>query len=148
VIVPDVNLLLYAHIDAFAQHEASMRWWQEALSGSDEVGLAAPVVFGFVRIATNPRIFVNPLPIDDAITRVEEWLGTPPVRVLAPGPRHFEIAFDLLKAAGTAGNLTTDAQIAAFAIEYQGIVYSNDTDFGRFPGLRWNNPLAPTSGPK
>lgn len=141
MIVPDVNLILYAEIAAFPEHAETRRWWEGLLSGLDEVGLTPPVVFGFVRIATNPRIFDPPLAVDDALDRVTAWFEQPHARVLVPGPRHLEIAFRLLRNLGTAGNLTTDAQLAAFAIENNATLHSNDTDFARFPGLRWENPL-------
>jgi uncharacterized protein len=142
VIVPDLNLLLYAHVDAFSQHAAARKWWEDLLGSDREVGIPSPVVFGFVRLATNRRVFVDPMPIGDALGHVEGWLEQPPVRLLVPGPRHLEIAFRLLRDAGAAGNLTTDAQIAALAIEHQAELHSNDSDFGRFAGLRWVNPLA------
>jgi uncharacterized protein len=141
VIVPDVNLLLYAEIDAHPLHAAARPWWEASLSGARLVGLAPVAVFGFIRIGTNRRVFTDPLPIDDAIGRVEGWLSRPNVTMLVPGSRHLEIAFDLLRAVGAGGNLTTDVQLAAHAIEQNGEVFSNDTDFGRFPGLRWVNPL-------
>lgn len=141
MIVPDLNLLLYAEIDAFPQHPVARSWWESALSSTVEVGIAAPVLFGFVRVATQPRIFDPPLALGDAIDRVNRWLGRPRVRFLVPGPRHLEIAFDLFRALGIAGDLTTDVQLAALALEYQAEVHSNDADFGRFPGLRWRNPL-------
>lgn len=141
MIVPDLNVLLYAHVDAFVQHEAARTWWEELLSSDRDVGLAPPVVFGFLRLATNRRVFATPMSIDQAVAIVEQWLDQPHVRVLLPGPRHLEIAFGLLRATGSAGNLTTDAQIAALAIEHQAEVHSNDADFGRFPSLRWVNPL-------
>jgi toxin-antitoxin system PIN domain toxin len=103
--------------------------------------LAPPALFGFVRIATNPRIFAVATAVEDAVSRVEAWLARPNVRVLAPGPRHLEIAFGLLRALGTAGNLTTDAQLAAYAIENAATLGSGDTDFGRFKTLAWKNPL-------
>lgn len=112
------------------------------LGGVTEVGLAAPAVFGFLRLATSRRVFERPLAVDDAAGRVESWLARPQARFLLPGPRHLEISLGLLRGAGAAGNLTTDAQLAALAIEYQGEVHSNDADFARFPGLRWINPLA------
>jgi len=142
VIVPDVNLLLYAHVTAFPEHAAARRWWEELMNGTREVALAAPALFGFVRLVSNPRVFDRPLPIEDATRSVEEWLGRPHVRFLHPGPLHLEIAFRLLRQLGIAGNLTTDAQLAALAIEYQAEVHSSDSDFARFPGLRWVNPLA------
>ncbi|HEX5098436.1 MAG TPA: type II toxin-antitoxin system VapC family toxin [Polyangiaceae bacterium] len=143
MIVPDVNLLLYAHLTPFPEHAAARRWWEQAAGSEREIGLAPVVIFGFVRIATNRRVFERPLTISDATARVEEWLDLPTARLLTPGPDHFAIAFRLLRRLGTAADLTTDAQIAAFALENQAEVVSNDADFGRFPGLRWSNPLAP-----
>jgi len=141
MIVPDVNLLLYAHVTAFAQHEVARSWWEDAVASGREIGLAAPVIYGFIRIGTNRRIFADPMPVSYAVERVEEWLELPLARLLTPGPRHFEIAFRLLRDVGTAANLTTDVQIAALALENQAEVFSSDTDFARFSGLRWRNPL-------
>jgi toxin-antitoxin system PIN domain toxin len=141
VIIPDVNLLLYANIRGFGQHAQARRWWEALLNGDREIGIPAPCVFGFVRLATNPAVFDRPLAIADALARVEEWLAFPHVHFAVPGPRHLEIAFRLLRDVGAAGNLATDVQLAAVAIEHQGELHSNDTDFGRFPGLRWSNPL-------
>lgn len=142
MIVPDVNLLLYAHLAAFPEHEGARRWWEGALNGRTEVGVAAPALFGFVRLCTNPRVFDGPLGVDAAIAVVEGWLQRPNVHFLQPGPRHLEIAFGLLREAGAAANLTTDAQLAALAIEHQAELHSNDSGFGRFARLRWVNPLA------
>lgn len=142
MIVPDVNLLLYAHVTAFSQHARARRWWQELMNGSRGVGLAAPALFGFVRLATNPRVLDPPLAIGTALEHVEGWLDRPHVHFLQPGPRHLEIAFGLLRELGAGANLTTDVQLAALAIEHQGEVHSNDGDFGRFAGLRWVNPVA------
>lgn len=142
MIVPDINLLLYATITGFPEHVPARRWWEEILGGSVDVALTGPAIFGFVRIGTNPRIFDRPLGVDDALGRVQAWLDQPPVRFLLPGPRHLEIAFRLLRELGTAGNLTTDVQLAAYAIENQAELHSNDGDFARFPELRWRNPIA------
>jgi toxin-antitoxin system PIN domain toxin len=142
VIVPDVNLLLYAVVSGFPQHKAAHTWWEETLNSVAEIGLTSPAMFGFIRIATNPRVLSPPLAIDVATEYVSTWLGQPNVSHLIPGPRHVEIAFNLLRSVGTGGNLTTDVQLAAFAFEYDADLYSNDTDFARFPDLRWRNPLA------
>jgi uncharacterized protein len=142
VIVPDVNLLLYAEIAAFPQHPAARRWWEDLLNGSRQVGLAAASLFGFVRISTNRRVFTEPLAVTDALTRVQRWLDQPNVSFLVPGSGHLPIAFRLLEQLGTAANLSTDVQLAAHAIEHNGEVHSNDGDFARFDGLRWVNPLA------
>jgi toxin-antitoxin system PIN domain toxin len=141
VIVPDVNLLLYAEVSAFSQHVPARAWWEHLLNGDRQVGIAAPALFGFVRLATNRRVLSEPLTVDDALMRVELWLSRPNVTFLVPGTRHIEIAFRLLRDIGVAANLTTDVQLAAHAIEHGGEVHSNDSDFGRFDGLRWVNPL-------
>lgn len=142
MIVPDINLLLYAEIDAFPQHARARRWWEGVMNGKRQVGLAPVCLFGFLRIATNRRVLTDPLPVEDAIKRVQRWLERPHVVFLVPGSRHLETAFRLLRSVGAGGNLTTDVQIAAHAVEYNGEVFSNDPDFGRFEGIRWVNPLA------
>ncbi len=143
MIIPDVNLLLYANIASFPEHVAARRWWEGLLNGDREVGMASVAIFGFLRIASNPRVFERPLAVDAALGRVEAWLEQGNARLLTPGPRHLEIAFRILRETGAAANLTTDVQLAALAIEFQGEVHSNDQDFGRFQGLRWVNPLRP-----
>jgi toxin-antitoxin system PIN domain toxin len=142
VIIPDVNMLLYAEIDAYPHHETARVWWEDALSSDIRVALPSIAIFGFLRISTNRRIFEEPLSLHDALGRVETWLARNNVSFLGPGPRHLETAFALLRTLGTGGNLTTDVQLAAHAIENQAELCSNDLDFGRFPGLRWTNPLA------
>ena len=141
MIVPDVNLLLYATIDAFPHHPAARAWWEGTLSSSGPVGLAIPAVLGFLRIATNRRVLSTPMSLAAARGTVNEWLGQPFVTVVRPGREHLETVLDLLTSAGTAGNLTTDAQLAATALEHRGIVHTADTDFARFPQVSWTNPL-------
>lgn len=142
MIVPDVNLLLYASIDGFPQHANARAWWEDQLSSTTEVGLTAPAVFGFLRIATNPRVLESPMAVPAAAGHVRQWLAQPHVTFLAPGPGHLGIALDLLESVGAAANLTTDVQLAAYALENDADLCSNDSDFARFAGLRWVNPLA------
>ncbi|HEV7574392.1 MAG TPA: PIN domain-containing protein [Thermoanaerobaculia bacterium] len=99
-------------------------------------------MFGFIRIATDRRVFVPPMELQQATGIVEEWLSLPGIRMLRPGAHHVKIAFDLLLAAAFSRDLTTDAQIAAYALENRGIVHTADTDFSRFPEVRYTNPLA------
>jgi toxin-antitoxin system PIN domain toxin len=141
VIVPDINLLLYAELDAFPHHRRARQWWEQTLSGEKQVGIPPVCLFGFLRIGTNRRVFTQPLTIEDAIARVDGWLERPNVSMLVPGPAHLEVAFRLLRQLRTGANLTTDVQIAAYAIELNGEVHSNDGDFARFEGVRWVNPL-------
>ena len=112
------------------------------MNGRRQVGIAGPALFGFIRLVSNPRVLDRPLPVGEAVDRVEEWLARPHVYLLQPGPQHLAIVFGLLRDLGTAANLTTDAQLAALAIEHEGELHSNDADFNRFPRLRWVNPIA------
>ena len=143
MIIPDVNLLLYAEIDAFAEHRPARAWWERTLNGKELVGIPAVSLFGFLRLSTNRRVFAEPLRVEDAIARVRAWLACPGASFLPPGPKHLDLAFGLLTQLGAAGNLTTDVQLAAHAIEQQAELCSSDVEFGRFQGLRWVNPLAP-----
>jgi uncharacterized protein len=142
VIIPDVNLLLYAIIDAFPQHETARRWWEETMNSNELIGLADPAIFGFLRISTNPRLVKPPLPVEEAAGVVEGWLAEPNVRWAVPGLRHHALAVNFLRSVGTGGNLTTDVQLAAIAVENDATIYSNDSDFARFETVRWINPLS------
>lgn len=146
MIVPDTNLLVYAYDAGSVHHQKAGVWWAACMNGSEAVGLPAPVVFGFMRLVTHPRVFQQPFSVSTAASRVRSWLARPHVRVIIPGETHPEAVIRLLEQAGTAGNLTTDAQIAALALQDSGVVHSNDTDFQRFPGLRWFNPLTGKGG--
>ena len=141
MIIPDVNLLLYAIIDAFPHHQAAKSWWEEAMNSSQLIGLTDPAIFGFLRISTNPRLLRPPLPVEEAAGVVEGWLAEPNVRWAVPGPHHHGHALTFLRSVGTAGNLTTDVQLAAIAVENDATIYSNDSDFARFESVRWINPL-------
>ena len=142
MIIPDVNLLLHAHDSEFQRHRAARQWWESLMNGTGSVGLPWVSILGFIRIATHPKILDNPLDMDGACTRIRSWLVRPQTILIHPGVRHADILFDLLKVVGGGGNLTTDAHLAALAIEHQAELHSTDADMARFPGLRWVNPLA------
>ncbi len=142
MILPDINLLLYAHNSAAPGHAAARQWWEDLLNREQPVGLPWAVVFGFVRLVTHPAILTTPLDPTAALDRVTTWFDQPCVQPLEPGPRHLAIARTLFAATNVAGRLTTDTHLAALAIEHQCELHSNDNDFERFPGLRWRNPLS------
>jgi toxin-antitoxin system PIN domain toxin len=142
MIVPDTNLLVYAHNRAAAGHDRARAWWEGVIDQERSVGLAWAVALGFVRLVTHPAVLVAPLPPLDALAYVRGWLEQPGVRIIEPGPRHLDLLADLFGSTGVAGSLTTDTHLAALAIEHQAELHSNDADFARFPGLRWRNPLA------
>ncbi len=142
MIIPDLNLLLYTYDSGSPFHAKAAAWWQECLSGKEPVGLPLVVVFGFVRITTHSRVFRSPMTPSEAARHVRSWQAQPVVQILEPCPDHVESVLNLLESLSAAGSLVTDAQIAALTIEYEAVLHTADTDFMRFPGLRWHNPLA------
>ena len=145
MIIPDVNLLLYAYDSTSAFHSKASIWWQNCLSAKEPIGIPQVTIFAFMRISTNPRAFQNPFTPPEAATHIRSWLKQPQVQILEPGPGHIEETLQLLEHIGTGGNLVTYAQMAALAIEYEAVLNTTDTDFARFPKLRWRNPLTETS---
>jgi len=141
LILPDVNLLVCAHDELAPLHVPARGWWEGLLGGRQTVFLPWAVVFGFVRLVTHPSVLREPLSPAAALQRVRSWLEQPRAELLEPGPKHLEIVARLFEATGVGGNLTTDTHLAALAIEHRCELHSNDTDFARFPGLRWRNPL-------
>lgn len=141
MILPDVNLLLYALDSESPRHEAARTWLEKVLSGTESVVFAWVVLLAFVRLATQARVFAHPLPVEDALDVVDGWLAQPPAAVVHPSDRHPANLRALLTAAGAAGNLTNDAHLAALAIEHGATLCSSDADFSRFAGLRWHDPL-------
>lgn len=142
MILLDANLLLYAVNSDAPLHRKARAWLEQTLSGSEAVALSWNVILAFLRLTTRQGLFRNPLSPDRAFDLVAAWLERPPVTVIDPGPRHFMILRGLLTPLGTAGNLTSDAHLAALAIEHGAELCSCDADFARFPGLHWQNPLA------
>jgi toxin-antitoxin system PIN domain toxin len=142
VILPDVNLLVYAYCRDAHQHARARAWWEALLRSPEPVGIPWAVSCGFIRLMTHPAVLVRPIAPRRAVSYVRTWLDRENVAVLDPGPRHLEVLGQLLDGLGVAANLTTDAHLAALAIEHQCELHSNDADFGRFSGLRWRNPLS------
>jgi hypothetical protein len=142
VIIPDVNLLVYAYTAKAPRHAAARAWWERVVTSGEPVGLPWAVTLGFLRLMTHPAVLETPMRPEVAIAAIESWFERTNVLVLDPGPRHLQILRGLVAEIGLAANLTTDAHLAALAIEHGCALYSNDADFARFPGLLWVNPLA------
>ena len=137
----DVNLLLYTIDEESHHHEPTLRWFNETLSGSETVAFAWHALVGFLRIATKPRAARSPWPIESALDEIQRWLAQPVATVIHPTDRHAAVLRDLLGPLGAGGNLTSDAHLAALAIEHGATLCSHDNDFSRFAGLRWQDPL-------
>jgi uncharacterized protein len=142
VIVVDANLLIYAVNADSPDHKQAKAWLEAAVSGTETVGLPWIVLLAFLRLTTRPSVFQKPLRMDAAFDLIEAWLRQPSVTVPEPTKRHMQTMRDLMGPLGTGGNLTSDAYLAALAIEHGAELCSTDNDFGRFRRLRWRNPLA------
>lgn len=134
--ISDVNLLLYAYDASSPKHRAAGDWLASELSGSQTFAFAWVVLLAFLRLGTDPRVFAEPLAPGEALDLIDSWLAVPCTTVVDPTQRHTAVLRDLLAPLGTAGNLTTDAHLAALAIEHGAELCSCDADFSRFARLR------------
>ncbi|MDA8063233.1 MAG: PIN domain-containing protein [Actinomycetota bacterium] len=138
--IVDANVLLYA-VNADAEHHETSRGWLDGcLSGGAAVGFAWVVLLAFVRLATRPDLFPHPLAVDEAMDRVDAWLGAAPASVVGPTSAHARVVRALLAEVGAGANLVNDAHLAALAIEHRAKVVSYDNDFSRFTGVSWARP--------
>jgi uncharacterized protein len=142
VILIDANLPIYAVDSISPRYERAKGWLEEVLSGNETVAFSWMALLAFLRRTTKRGLFQRPLSVTEAMDLVDEWLAQPVAAVMAPAGKHPRILRDLLLLHGSGGNLTADAHLAALAMEHGAELCSADTDFSRFPGLRWRNPLA------
>ncbi|MBL7179335.1 MAG: type II toxin-antitoxin system VapC family toxin [Desulfobacterales bacterium] len=142
MILVDANILLYAEDSLSLLHQQARVWWDHQLSQSGPVCLCWPVLSAFIRIGTNPRVFEHPLSLEQALARVQSWLDQPCTRVIRPTEQHWTIFQMMLKDGQAVANLVTDAHLAALAIEHGCDLASTDSDFARFPKLKWINPFS------
>ena len=143
MIVPDINLLVFAYDEGSPFHGGARRWWEGLVNGEETVGLPWAVSTGFVRIMANPRAVAVPWSPGQAISQVRQWFGHGHIRPLTPGESHLEYLERCMSVPEAGYNLTSDAHLAALALENAAVVHThNARDFHRFPGLLWRNPLA------
>jgi toxin-antitoxin system PIN domain toxin len=141
MILPDLNLLLYAADSSSARHEVAKSWLEKAVNESvEEIGLAWVVYLGFLRLTTSSKVFPHPMTVEQSLEWLDHLREAPAVVPLNPGRAHAGILRHLLLTVGTGGNLTTDAHLAALALEHDARVITGDRDFSRFPGLRVDFP--------
>jgi toxin-antitoxin system PIN domain toxin len=138
--VVDANVLLYAVNESAERHEEARGWLDDALGGSVTVGFSWISLLAFLRLSTKPGLYPAPLAVDAALRRVRAWLAQPTGVVVEPTSRHLDVLAGLLAPLGTGGNLTSDAHLAALAVEHGGTVVTYDSDFGRFTGVAWRPP--------
>jgi toxin-antitoxin system PIN domain toxin len=142
LILVDANILLYAEDSLHPRNQQARAWWDGQLSQTKPVCLCWTVLSAFIRIGTNPRVFDHPLSLEQALTRVQSWLDQPCTRVVRPTEQHWTIFQQMLTDGQAVANLVTDAHLAALAVEHGCELASTDSDFARFPKLKWSNPLS------
>jgi toxin-antitoxin system PIN domain toxin len=141
VILPDVNVLVYAHREDAPNHAAFRDWLESVVNGDQAFGMADLVLSGFLRVVTHPRVFARPSGLGQALAFVAEVRHQPHCVRIQPGPRHWDIFVQLCSRANVKGNLVPDAYLAALAIESGSEWITTDRDFSRFPELSWRHPL-------
>jgi hypothetical protein len=141
----DANVLLYAYNSSAPGHEEAKGWLEAALSSEEAVAFSWDSLLAFLRIATNAKLHASPMVMEEAIEIVDEWLARPNAVLIQPTGMHWPTLTKLLRETGVTGPLVTDAHVAALALEHDATVYSRDSDFRRFRGLQWVNPLEPHS---
>jgi toxin-antitoxin system PIN domain toxin len=139
--IVDVNILVYVVNRDAVQHDQVREWWESTINSDEVIGIPWIAMLGFLRLITHPRLNPTPMTSEDAVAKAETWMGLPQVRIIQETENHWSVLRELLVATGTAGNLTTDAHLAAIAISQGATLVSCDADFGRYKHLRWENPL-------
>ena len=139
--LPDANVLLYAVDESSPRHERARDWLERTLSGTETVAFAWPVLLAVLRLSTRPLVFERPLTPDEGLDLIHGWLAQPVSTVVHPTDRHGALLRELIAPTGTAGNLVSDAHLAALAIGHGADLCSSDADFSRFSGVRWIDPL-------
>lgn len=137
----DTNILVYAHRPEAERHQEYLAWVTGMVNGAEPYAVSDLAITGMVRVVTNPRIYKQPSSLDEALAFATEVREQPHAHVVAPGTKFWAIFTDLCRHARARANLVPDAYLAALAIEHGCELVSTDTDFRRFPGLRWRHPL-------
>lgn len=133
MIVVDANVLLYAHVPTFPQHEAAAFWLEDTLSeGKNAIAITWQVATAFLRISTNARIFDIPFDISTSANCLDDLFAHPLVQQVGPTKRHWGIYSAILTEQRLTGDNVMDAHIAAIAVEHNAIVASTDKHFRRF----------------
>ncbi len=143
MVIPDLNVLIYAHNSAMAEHKTAKAWWENTVNGAETVGFPWTVALGFVRLMSNPAVVQSPLDPDTLLARIDAIIKSPSVKLVTPGSSHVSVMRELIAETGAGHRMITDVHLAALAIELDATLATNDADFTRFARLKTVNPLAP-----
>lgn len=142
MLLPDVHTLVYAHRGEAKDHPRYKRWLEELIGSGSPYGMSPLVLSGFVRVVTNPKVFIKPSTLDQALTFVDSVSKAGNCVIINPGAAHLDIFIDLCRKSNAKGNLVADAYLAAISIESNSEWVTADRDFTRFNGLKWRHPLS------
>lgn len=140
MILPDVNIIVHAFRSDASDHKTCLNWLDGVVNGDARYDMSPQVLSGVFRIATHPKVFVQPSSLDEVLRFCNVLLGQPHCVIIQPGARHWEIFTRLCMEADARGNLVPDAWFAALAIESGCEWITLDRDYSRFPGLQWRVP--------
>lgn len=146
MIIPDANLLLYACDASSPFHRPAAAWWTDCLNGEETIGMALVVALAFVRVGTSPSAFANPMTPVEAAEEIRRWLARSVVTVLDADALDLDRALTFVENANAGGGLATDALIAALGVRHRAVIHTADSDFARFPGAKWYNPITGRRG--
>lgn len=141
MLLPDVNVLVYAHREDAPEHQRYRDWLAELIDSPEAYGISELVLSGFLRVVTHPKVFRDPSPLEAAVAFVSQVRDQPNCVPVAPGARHWSIFVELVRKSKAKGNLVPDAYLAALAIESGSEWVTADRDYARFPTLRWRHPF-------
>lgn len=141
MIIPDVNLLIYAHVPSSIDHAKSLIWWREILAGPEQIGLPDIVISSFLRLTTNTRLFGTPFTPAEAVDLANKWLTHQNIELLLGEEINLRKLLENVKARNLSGNSIPDMQIAIFALQHNAVLHSADTGFKRYEDLKWFNPI-------
>lgn len=146
MIIPDTNLLLYVYDSSSPYHRPAAAWWSKCLNGEETVGITPAVALAFVRLSTSGAVFSDPLSLAEAADEVRRWLARAVVTVIGADGADLERSLEFVEHSGGGGRLATDALIAALGVRWRAVIHTADTDFVRFSGVRWYNPITDRRG--
>ena len=141
MIIPDLNILIYAYNSSATEHKKAKKWWEQQISSGILIGIPWVVLLGFIRILSGTKVVENPYRIDELFSIVDQWLSYPNVQLLEQSLESYQMLKELMTSLKLSGASTTDASIAALSFANKARIATNDTDFFRYKGLELFNPI-------
>lgn len=138
----DANVLLYASDASSTRHERALAFLRSCAEGPELVYVPWATVMAYLRIATHPAIFEQPLSPREAMTNIESLLRQPHVRTLSESDGFWEVYREVTEGVVVRGNLVPDAHLVALLIQH-GVttIWTGDRDFRKFSDIQARDPF-------